>query len=200
MPNDLTLWGVRTSRTMRAHWMLAEMGLEYECRAIGSRTGETLTPEFLKLNPRHKIPVLQHGSRTITESAAIAEYLSETFAPPADFYVPRSTAERAKLHEWCYFVATELDAAALYLIRKHKGLKDIYGEAPQAVTSAQKYFSDNLEAMEPMIVENGDFLFGDRFSIADILLMTCLDWAAIEGISLPHPIEQYRRRVALRPA
>src|SRR5438445_11712190 len=126
MPNELTLWGVRTSRTMRAHWMLAEMGLEYECHPIGSRTGETLTPEFLKLNPRHKIPVLQHGSRTITESAAIAEYLSETFAQPAELHVPKTAAERAKSDEWCYFVATEVDPGGLYLNREHERLEVIY--------------------------------------------------------------------------
>ncbi len=60
MAHDLTLWGVGTSRTMRAHWMLLELGLDYLCHPIRSRTGETLTDEFRRLNPRHKIPVLKH--------------------------------------------------------------------------------------------------------------------------------------------
>ena len=53
----LILWGARTPRTLRAHWVLHELGLEYEKRPIGSRTGETQTPEFKRLNPREKIPV-----------------------------------------------------------------------------------------------------------------------------------------------
>ena len=92
MPHDLTLWGAGTSRTLRAHWMLIELGLEYEFHPIGSRTGETLTPEFLRLNPKHKIPVLRHGSSVITESAAIIQYLSEMFPKPEQIFIP-STPE-----------------------------------------------------------------------------------------------------------
>ncbi len=54
MTHDLILFGVGTSRTMRAHWMLLELGLDYESRALESRSGETLTEEFRRLNPRHK--------------------------------------------------------------------------------------------------------------------------------------------------
>src|SRR5208282_1391526 len=46
MSHDLTLFGVGTSRTMRAHWMLLELGLDYESRLIKPRIGETLTNEF----------------------------------------------------------------------------------------------------------------------------------------------------------
>jgi glutathione S-transferase len=41
---------------------------------------------------------------------------------------------------------------------------------------------------------------GDRFSIADILLTTCLDWALADGIRMSDELLSYRRRVALRPA
>jgi hypothetical protein len=78
MAHELILFGVGTSRTMRAHWMLLELGLQYESRPIQSRSSETLTDEFKKLNPRHKIPVLQHKTFVLTESAAIVQYLSET--------------------------------------------------------------------------------------------------------------------------
>ena len=62
---------------MRAHWMLLELGLDYECHPLQSRTGETHTDAFKRLNPRHKIPVLRHGALVLTESAAILQYLSE---------------------------------------------------------------------------------------------------------------------------
>jgi glutathione S-transferase len=48
--------------------MLNELGVEYELRPIESRTGETQTAEFLKLNPRGKIPCLQDGDFTLSES------------------------------------------------------------------------------------------------------------------------------------
>ena len=199
MAHDLTLWGAGTSRTMRAHWMLFELGLEYDSRPIQARSGETLSAEFLRINPRHKIPVLQDGSFVLTESAAIIQYLNETFADSARLYVPRNARERAALGEWCYFIATELDAAGLYIMRRHDALKTTYGDAPVAVESARQYFQHNLEAMAARI-KDGEYLFGERLSIADILLMTCLDWAASCGIPVSEAFSRYRRRAAARPA
>jgi glutathione S-transferase len=200
MSNDLTLWGVGTSRTIRAHWMLLELGLDYVCHPIRSRTGETLTDEFRRLNPRHKIPVLQHKSFVLTESAAIVQYLSETFANPTQVYVADDARSRATLNEWCYFIMSELDAGSLYVVRRHEGLAQTYGEAPAAVESAKTYFLHNLEAMIPRIVGESPYLFGDRLSAADILLMTCLEWAALAGISLPDSLSPYRQRIGQRPA
>jgi glutathione S-transferase len=198
--DDLTLWGVGTSRTMRAHWMLLELDLEYHFHPIGSRTGETLANEFKQINPRHKIPVLQHGSFVLTESAAIIQYLSEAFANPERIYVGSDNESRAALSEWCYFILSELDASSLYIVRRHEGLRHIYGEAPTAVKAAKDYFLHNLEAMAPRIVHGGPYLFGDQLSAADILLMTCLDWALSDKITLPEPVQQYQKRVAARPA
>jgi len=199
MAHDLTLWGVGTSRTMRAHWMLLELGLDYLCHPIRSRTGETLTDEFRRLNPRHKIPVLKHKSLVLTESAAIVQYLSETFADSNHLYVPRDAERRAALNEWCYFIMTELDAGSLYVMRRHEGLAQVYGDAPIAVQSARTYFLHNLEAMAPRIA-GAPYLFGDLLSVADILLMTCLDWAALSGMPLPSTLSSYRERIAQRPA
>jgi len=200
MTHDLTVWGIGTSRTMRAHWMLLELGLEYACHPIQSRTGETHTEEFKRLNPRHKIPVLRHGALVLTESAAIIQYLSETFPQATAVYVPSDAVGRARLHEWCYFIMSELDAGSLYVVRRHDGLKQIYGEAPTAVESAKSYFRHNLEAMAARIGSENTYLLDDRLSVADILLMTCLDWAAACGIPLPETVSHYRQRVALRPA
>ena len=198
MLEELTLFGTGTSRTMRAHWMLLELGIQYESRPIHSRNGETLTEQFRKLNPRHKIPVLQHKSFVLTESAAIVQYLSDTFADPTRLYVPQDALARASLNEWCYFIMTELDAASLYVVRRHEGLASIYGEAPVAVDSAKAYFLHNLETMAPRIAK-GQYLFGELLGTADILLMSCLDWASASGIALPQATVDYRRRVAERP-
>jgi glutathione S-transferase len=196
----LVLWGIGTTRTFRAHWMLAELGLPYVSRRIQSRTGETMQPDFLKLNPRHKIPLLQHGDLVMTESAAIIQYLSERFEPPATVFAPREASARAKLAEWCYFIMSELDGHTLYVIRRHVGLKHLYGEAPTAVAAARSYFQEQLGALEFQFSGADAYLFGDRLSVADILLTSCLDWAVGYDIDLPAPMLAYRDRVTSRPA
>ena len=53
----ITVWGGATSRTIRVHWALHELGLDYEPKLIGSRTGETQGEPFQGLNSKEKIPV-----------------------------------------------------------------------------------------------------------------------------------------------
>ena len=77
--NKLQLWGGATSRTFRPHWMLHELGIDYEPKLIGSRTGETQQPAFLELNPKEKIPVLVDGDFVLTESVAIVTYLGDHY-------------------------------------------------------------------------------------------------------------------------
>lgn len=180
--------------------MLEELGLDYEFHPVHPRSGQTYTTEFLNINPRHKVPVLRHGEMVVTESAAIVEYLADAFAAPEELFVPRTPAERAKLHEWSYLVMTEFDAHTLYVIRRHFGMRDIYGEAPKAVDAAEKYFHDQLDAVSPYVGRSGLFLLGDQLSTADILFASCLDWAASYGMAVPQVVYDYHVRCISRPA
>lgn len=198
--HNLTVWGIGTPRTLRAHWILAEFGLDYDCRPITSRSGETTTPEFLALNPKHKIPVLQHGDRVLTESAAIATYISEAFEPPAGFFVPTDPASRATLNEWCFFIMTELDALSMYVIRKHQDLREIYGAAPAAVEAARGNFAELTGALFDASGKDREFLMPDGMSVADILLTTCIQSARRRNIALPDYFIDYNDRMSQRPA
>ena len=198
--NNLTVWGIGTPRTLRAHWILAEFELEYDCHPITSRGGETTTPEFLALNPKHKIPVLQHGERVLTESAAITTYVSEAFEAPAGFFVPMNASSRATLNEWCFFIMTELDALSMYVIRKHQDLHDIYGTAPAAVEAARDNFAELTGALFDGSGKDREFLMPDGMSVADILLTTCIQSAQRRAIALPDYFTDYNDRMGQRPA
>ena len=198
--SEVELWGIGTSRTMRVVWTLIELDVSYLWHRIGTRSGETLTKEYTALNPKQKIPTLRHGDLVVSESPAIIQYLSEAFPTPAGFVVPSQPAARARLNEWCCFVAMELDAHALYLIRRHGHLPEIYGAAPEAVASAEDYFRKQVAAVAERVAAANPYLLADGFSIADILLMTCIDWAMLYRIPLPEAYVAYRERVAQRPA
>ena len=196
----LVLWGAGTMRTHRTLWLAEELGLDYEHRPIGPRTGETKTDEFLAINPRHKVPAMVHGDVCLTESAAIMTYMTETFPVPDRFYVPGDALGRARLLEWCFFAMSELDANAIYNIRRHGDLVHEYGASPIAVRAAIEYFDHQLERMKERIVEAGEFLMGEKISIADILFMSCLDAAQRYELALPEFLRDYRIRMRSRPA
>jgi glutathione S-transferase len=196
----LTLWGVSTGRTLRALWALHELELDYTLHPIQPRTGETQTPEFARLNPRRKIPVLQDGDFVIAESPAIVTYLSETYGTPDNALVPSDPRHRAQWLEWCFHIAMELDATSLYVMRRHRDLKHIYGEAPIAVDSASKYFQTQLVHVVHTLSDGRQYLLGERFTSADMLLTTCLVWAINYGVPVPELCTDYAGRIAQRPA
>jgi glutathione S-transferase len=199
-PSHLLLWGVGTSRTLRVHWALHELRLDYECRPILPRTGETKTAAFTALNPRQKIPLLQDGDFTIAESPAIAAYLSDAYGTAETALIPADPRGRATWLEWCFYAATELDATSLYVMRRHGALKHLYGEAPAALESAAGYFAAQLRHAEEALRDGRSFLVGGRFTTADMLLTTCLTWAADYGVPVTPACLAYAERVTSRPA
>ena len=162
--DERVLWGVGTSRTLRAHWALHELDLTYDRRPIQPRTGETQTAEFTALTARQKIPLLDDNGFVITESAAIVTYLSDAYGQPHDRLLPETSRERARCLEWCFFVISELDATSLYVMRRHGALRHIYGDAPVANEAAAAYFQQQMRAVERALEDGRPHLLGDRFS------------------------------------
>ncbi len=194
-----TLWGIGTSRTIRAHWALIELGLNYETKTIRTRTPEMETPEFLAVNPRRKVPVLVDGDLTITESPAIVTYLAERYSTESNQLIPEAVEARARYFEWMSFITMELDATSLYVLRRHVDLPHIYGEAPAACETARAYFQRMMETAAPDVAAGGNFLLGDSFSGADILMASCLIFADLYDFQLPVEYTEYRERVMARP-
>jgi glutathione S-transferase len=196
----LILWGAGTPRTLRVHWALHELGLRYENRAIGPRTGETRTPEYRQLNAKEKVPTLQDGNLTLTESPAIVTYLAEKYGRAIGLIPSAATPERAAYYEWCFFSMMELDALSLYILRRHSGLPEVYGEAPNAVQAARQSFEKHIRVADQKLALNGPFILGITFTGADILLTSCLSWADRYDLPLTDTLLEYRRLVTARPA
>ena len=193
------LWGIGTGRTFRPHWMLAELDLDYETKQILPRSNGMNAPEFRALSERGKIPLLEDGDLMIGESAAITLYLADRYRDRGVFTPEPGTDERARHDELCFFVMSEIDSA-LYVIRRHEGLPEIYGESTVAVKSARAYFLRSGEEMERRLRDGRSYLMGDDFSVADLLLKTCLDWASFVRITLPDSLACYSAAIGKRPA
>ena len=194
----ISIWGGATSRTLRAHWACEELELTYTPRLIGSRTGETQSAEFRLLNPKEKIPVLCDGDLVLSESAAIVTYLADTYGrgnlAPLPF-----TPERALYNQWLSFIQMELDAHTLYVMRKHKDLANLYGEAPAAIETAIAGFNKQIQVVAEHLAER-PFLLGEQFTGADIMLTSILTWAQNYGFDLDSTLQTYTAAQTARPA
>lgn len=187
--------GGGTARTMRVYWAADELDINYQPVLIGSRSGDTNTPEFHALNVKEKIPVLMHDDFVLTESGAIVNYLGRIKGG----LLPESVTDWARYEEWQSYLLMELDAQYLYPIRKHRDLAHIYGEAPAAITAAIEGFHKQIKFAEVTLNDN-PFLMGDSFTGVDIHLTTCLEWAQMYQIELNDIFIPYLDRVRARPA
>jgi glutathione S-transferase len=194
------VWGIGTPRTLRVHWMLHELGLDYETRAILPRSAQMDDPELWRLTQRRKIPFFEDGEIRIGESGAIVAYLADTYRGRAQLAPAPGTPARAAFDEIAFFVLMELDATALYVLRRHEGLPDVYGAAPEACAAARGYFARMVGEIERRLGDGRPHVLGDAFSAADVLLTSCLAWAQFVAIPLATPLDAYRERVAARPA
>lgn len=194
------LWGVCTTRAMRAHWALRELQLDYRIEAVRTRTGDTETGTFTRLNSRQKIPVLCDGDVTLTESAAIVTYLAERYGNDETLHMPTDIKQRARYLEWLSFICMELDATSLYVLRRHQYLPEVYGDSPIANDAARAYFTRMIDSAAPLISDDRPFLLGDHFSGVDILMATCLQWAQSYDLALPEVFVTYLDRLIGRPA
>ena len=176
--NKIEVWGYKTFRPFRIYWALYEYNLDFISYKIGSRTGETQTDEYLKINPKGKIPSFKHNNITITESGAAVSYIVNNFKKPKDFFIPKTASDKAKLEEWCFFSLMELDCLSIYILRRHEkvenlGLSNIYGEADNAVKTARMHFEKMILACEKNVPKNS-WLLSESPSMADIIFMSCL--------------------------
>jgi glutathione S-transferase len=72
-------YGSGSPYAWRAHLALEHKALRYERKVLSFSAGDQMKPEFLALNPRHKVPVLVDGDFVLYESNAIVEYLDEAY-------------------------------------------------------------------------------------------------------------------------
>ena len=194
------VWGIGSPRTLRPHWMLHELGLDYDTRAILPRSAEMDDPELRGFTQRRKVPFFEDGEVKIGESGAITFYLADRYRDRAQLAPDPGTAARAAFEELAFFVLMELDATALYVLRRHEGLPDVYGNAPDECAAARGYFERMVGEIERRLADGRPHLLGDAFSAADVLLTSCLAWAQFVAIPLAAPLVAYRDRVAARPA
>ena len=192
--HEFIVWGVGTPRTLRVHWALHELQLDYETRPVRPRTPAMEKADFLSVSPGKKVPALEHGSLVLTESGAITRYLMDSFSGQE-----WSVAERAMMNRFVFFALMEIDATALYVIRRHEGLPAIYGEAPTAVAGAYAY-ADRQFAVLSDLIRDQDYCLGGRFSEADIHVGSILDWAHALNIELPANIARYHSGLRARAA
>lgn len=189
---DVTLYFAPRSRSLRALWLLEELGIDYRLVPISLERGENKGPELLALNPMGKVPVVTVDGHAVWETPAIIAHLCDLF-PGAGLAPAPGTPERADFYRWLSFGTAVMEPAFMDHVKQH------------AVSARQAGWGDfaSMKAALAVGLANHEWLVGDRFSGADILVGSNLSWfsqwAAAAFADLPG-CSAYVERVRARPA
>jgi glutathione S-transferase len=162
---------------------------------------EREAPEFLKLNPMGRVPVLRLDDIVMVESGAICAYLSEYFAE-SGMAPAISSPERARYEQWMYFASTTLDTFQTRIMV----IEDIpAGEYQKSKEKAlQEELHDALAAMDVTLAKS-PWLVGNRLSTADLCVgyhfYWLKMWPELDSIANAFPrVNDYLARLQALPS
>jgi glutathione S-transferase len=174
-------YGSGSPYAWRAQLALEHKALPYELKVISFAAGDTRKPEFLALNPRHRVPVLVEDDFVLYESSAIVEYLDEAYPGRGAPLFPGDARTRAIIRRMICEVDEDFDAALDPLTTQAFSKKPAERD-PKAIADSRKALVDELAMITRSM--RGDYLAGP-LSAADYALYTLLAFVWRSEIKLP---------------
>ena len=194
------------SRSFRILWAMEELGLDYEVQYYQRQPNLSAPPALKQIHPLGKAPILTDQEQVLAESAAILEYLQESYDEQQQFR-PKDPADKAQYRYWMHYAEGSLMPLlvmqlVMTTVPKHTTLlirpvakKICDGVKKQFVQSRLK---DHIQFLERYLSEH-DY-FAGHFSFADIQMSFPLEaMQSRTGQSYP-AIQAYLKRVSQRAA
>lgn len=228
----LTLYNAAHSTcSQKVRICLAEKNLAFDDIKLDlGKNKDHLKPEYLKINPNGVVPTLVDDDNIIIDSSVICEYLDERF--PQVRLTPDDVVLRARMRAWMRFLeevptaAVRVPSFNMGFLPRFEGLDRMQFEAQQSdIRPIRKHFyhrmgpagfkkEDVAASLEQLAntcsrmdkaLENGPWLIGSDYSLADIIVAPLIDRMADLGFSRIWT-DKYRRvtewyeRMKARPA
>lgn len=149
--------------------------------------------DFFAVNPKGQVPALLLDDGTLlTEGVAIMQYLADS-VPDRQLLAPVGSIARYKTLEWLNYIATEL----------HKGFTPLFRpDTPEEFKPTVRALLEKKLQYVDESLQDGQWICGPRFTIADTYLFTVLRWAYAVKLNMDgfKHIADYMKRVSERPA
>lgn len=196
---SLTFYYAPMSTATLTDLVLEELGVSCKRVKLDLKKGDTKKPEFLKLNPNGKVPLIVHDDVPIFESAAITMYLGEQFGVDKKLY-PAAGPKRGEAMKWIVWANVTLGDSVYTWCRNTQEWLPADHRNAQAGEAALKELYANLRLLDDALA-NKQFLIGD-YTLADTHLNSLLDWVRHMKVDFaPYKnINAWTQRCTARPA
>jgi glutathione S-transferase len=165
---EIALYYAPNTCALAPYVTLTEAGADFEVRPLNFRKRQNFSPEYLKINPKHKVPALVVDGKILTENVAIHQWVHRTFPGakilPAD---PWDELQAISLHAWC------ASGIHPYLSRINNPAKvcDAAGASGSVIKFATETLFENFRIGDDMLAGRGYFF--DHFTAPDAHFFWC---------------------------
>lgn len=185
------------TRGLRAIWTCEELNVPYKIKLIDFSPEYRLSPEFLKISPIGKVPILQDDLITMSESGAMVQYLIDRYGG-GKLRPEISDPLYPTYLEWSWFAEATFTSSASEIIRHKRAFPEDINV--QIITEFKRRSTFCLEALMNFL-GGKKWLLGEDFSGADIMMGIALT-TYTRHVAKPFPliIQKYFDRLSARPA
>ncbi len=184
--------------SLASHIALEEAGADYTVTRLDLGKGDQKTADYLKVNPKARVPALVTGQGTITENPAILFYIGQTH--PQAKLLPSYPFAIADMQAFNSYLCSTVHPGHAHKMRGYR-----WSDDPAVIDALKIKVPQNMTDYFTLIQDEylkGPWVMGEQFTVADCYLYTIATWLEGDGADvskLPRVLE-YRTRMEARPA
>lgn len=175
-----TLYYSPGTASMAVHWMLIELGVEFEARLVDIQAGAQRSAEYLRLNPLGRVPTLIVDGVAHGESACLLMLLAERHPDKTLAPLPGSPVRADWLEMMIYLANTLLPAMRDWFYAATDG--DPAG-ADAVKGLARRRIEGAWDRLDAHLADGRAHLLGSQLSTADFLAVMLMRWSR----NMPRP-------------
>jgi glutathione S-transferase len=194
----LTFFGTKGSCSLATHIALEEAGADYEFRKIDTAAGDQRKPDYLKINPKGRVPALLTDHGVLTENVALLQFVAQSY-PKANL-APADAFGLAKMNAFNAYLASTVHVNHAHKLRGTRWSDDpavvenLKIKVPQTMTDCAALIETEYFA--------GPWVMGAQYTVADGYLYLMESWFENDGVDMSKFPKLVAHRAAMnaRPA
>jgi len=195
----LTLYYAPHTISLATHIVLEEVGADYSTVRIDFSKTQQRSPEYLKVNPKGRMPALVTDRGILTETPAMLVYVAQSF-PKAGLAPTDDPFFFAQIQSFNAWLCSHLHVAHAHRMR---GYRWVDADDAHSIAAMQRKVPQSVGESFAMIEREmlrGPWVMGERYTICDPYLFTLAQWLEADGVdpmAIPRVID-HRGRMAER--
>ena len=195
----LKLYTAPGTCALASHIALAEAGAPYTIERLDFKANQQNSPDYLKINPKGRVPTLMTDRGVLTETPAMLAYIAQTF-PQAKLAPLDDAFEFAKLQSFNSYLC-----ATVHVAHAHKMRGARWATEESTFADMKRMIPKTMGACFGLIERDmlkGPWVMGESYTVSDAYLYTLTTWLDGDGVdiaTLPK-VKAHKERMEQRPA